>query len=116
MKAGNVLPRRRQRSGMQRTIRRRSAGLPLHDAVRLAVSQFFHFTHTAEHATALWCKRERVWLGNKTFLDWALSDATIDVPWLVAKASDAPEEADELEEAVRSELLNRGVAVSNTTG
>jgi hypothetical protein len=34
-----------------------------------------------------------------------MCDANIDIPWMVALATDAPETADELREAVRAELI-----------
>lgn len=89
----------------QKSVRRRTSGLHLRGAVRLAVHAFFHFTHRSREAKALWSRSERVWLGNRTFLDWAMRDGTIDLPWLVADAADAPETADELREAVHAELV-----------
>lgn len=89
----------------QRSLRHRASRLPLRSAVRLAVHAFFHFTHRAERANALWSRSERVWLGNQTFLNWAMRDAGIAVPWLVAEAADAPDSAEELHEAIRNELL-----------
>jgi hypothetical protein len=71
----------------------------------LAVGAFFGFTHRAEGAKALWSRNERVWLGSQTYLDWAMRDAAIDIPWLVAEVADAPDTADELREAVRTELI-----------
>jgi len=44
-------------------------------------------------------------MGSKTFLHWAMYDADIDIPWIVAKATDAPDTADELHKAVRAELI-----------
>jgi hypothetical protein len=70
----------------------------------LAVDARFQFTHRATHARALWCQSERVWLGSRTFLDWAMCEADIDIPWLVAQATDAPQTTDELRKAVRAEL------------
>jgi len=88
----------------QRCLRHRASGLSLHRAVRLAVHAFFHFTHRAERAAALWSRSEHVWLGKQTFLSWAMCDAAIDVPWLVADAADAPQTTDELHQAIRAEL------------
>ena len=44
-------------------------------------------------------------MGSKTFLNWALYDAYIDIPWMVAEAADAPDTAEELRAAVRDELI-----------
>ena len=44
-------------------------------------------------------------MGSQTFLNWAMCDAGIDIPWTVAEAADAPQTADELREAVRAELI-----------
>jgi hypothetical protein len=71
----------------------------------LAAHAFFRFTHRAKRAEALWSRREGVWLGSQTFLHWATCDANIDIPWMVAEATDAPATADELHEAVRAELI-----------
>lgn len=89
----------------QRRLRQRIAQLPLRRGVRLAARTFFGFTHRANFGNALWSDREGVWLGRATFLHWSLCDTAIDIPWLVADAADAPERSDELEEAVRRELM-----------
>ena len=88
----------------QRSVRHRARRLYLHAAVRLAVLAFFRFTHRAERTKALWSHREGVWMGSQTFLNWAMSDGHIDIPWTVAEAADAPDTADELRAAVRNEL------------
>ena len=88
----------------QLSVRRRASRLYLHAAVRLAAEAFFRFTHRAEDFEALWSHGGHVWLGSQTFLHWAMGDAGIDVPWMVGEATDAPEAADELQEAVRAEL------------
>ena len=88
----------------QRSVRDRASRLYLRGAVRLAAHAFFRFTHRAKLANALWSHSEGVWLGSQTFLNWAMCDAGIDIPWLVAEAEDAPQTADELCEAVRAEL------------
>jgi len=93
-------PTRRQLS-----VRHRASRLYLHAAVRLAADAFFRFTHRAKRAEALWSHTERVWLGSRTFLHWAMCDARIDIPWLVAEVVDAPETVDELQKAVRAELI-----------
>ena len=88
----------------QRSVRHRARRLYLHAAVRLAADAFFRFTHRAKRVDALWSDSEGVWLGNKTFLNWAMCDTGIDMPWLVAEVEDAPETAEELRDAVREEL------------
>jgi len=89
----------------QRYVRSRSSRASLECAVRFAVDVFFGFRYRSTGASALWCETERVWLGNETFVDWALCDADIGIPWAVATALDAPENPDELREAVRAELI-----------
>src|SRR3990172_8498800 len=91
-------------SAFQRSVRHRAGGLCLHKAVQVAVNLLFQFTHRAEHASALWCAREHVWLGSRTFVNWAMCDAGIDIPWVVAKASDAPRSSGAFDKAVRVEL------------
>jgi hypothetical protein len=89
----------RQQSG-----RRRSNGLSLASAVRRAVDVFFRFQYRDPRAKALWCATERVWLGGETFLYWAFWDGEIDIPWVVATARDAPQDAADLHKVVRAEL------------
>ena len=89
----------------QRSIRRHSRGLPLKRAVRFSVDALFEFNWRATQAKALWSETERVWLGSDTFLHWAIWDADIDIPWVVATAAGAPEDAECLREAVREELV-----------
>lgn len=89
----------------QRRLRDRIGSRSLRRGVRLAVHSLFGFTHRASDGEALWSQREHVWLGRTTFLHWALHDAAIDVPWLVTKAIGAPGADDELQSAVRKELL-----------
>ena len=91
-------------SPRQRSVRARASRLSLEDAVRLAADTFFRFTHRAEVSNALWSRRERVWMGSKTFFNWAMDDVGIDMPWLVSGVADAPEKKDELRAAVRAEL------------
>ncbi len=90
----------------QRSIRRRSAGLSLKLAVRAAVDALFRFKYRAAKANALWSESERVWLGAETFFYWSLWDADIDIPWVVATAAGAPADANDLREAVRTELTS----------
>ncbi len=92
-------------SRSRRLRRRRLRGLTLESAVRQAVDLFFRFTHRDLPAKSIWSESERVWLGRATFLDWALYDPEIDIPWIVAGAADAPRAADDLHAAVRSELI-----------
>ena len=88
----------------QRSVRSHLSGAGLELAVRRAVDAFFHFTHRDPHAKVLWCHTEQVWMGSETFFNWALCDAQIDIPWVVAAAPDAPGDADNLREAVQAEL------------
>jgi hypothetical protein len=76
----------------------------LEDAVCHAVDLLFCFKYRDCRSMALWCDTEHVWRGSQTFLYWALWDADIDIPWVVATAADAPQDADDLREAVRAEL------------
>jgi len=76
----------------------------LEDAVCHAVDQLFCFKYRDSRSAALWCDAEHVWLGSETFLYWALWDADIDIPWVVATAPDAPQDVDDLRKAVRAEL------------
>jgi hypothetical protein len=52
----------------------------------------------------LWSDAERVWLGRATYLEWALRDPEIDIPWVVALATNAPGDAEAFQNAVREEL------------
>lgn len=97
-----VAPRRS--THRQRLRRQRSRGLSLRAAVRRAVDLFFHFTRRDALRKAMWSESERVWLGRTTFLDWALCDPEIDLPWVVGTAADAPAGSDDLRQAVRDEL------------
>lgn len=92
-------------TGRQRSVRHRSRHLSLESAVRLAVDVFFGFKYRLGRGKALWCETEHVWLGSETFIYWALRDVDINIPWVVAKAAGAPQNAEELREAVRAELL-----------
>ena len=105
MKSHRIPPPPNGPTRRQLSVRDRASRLYLHAAVRLAAQAFFRFTHRAQRANALWCHSERVWLGSQTFLNWAMCDAEIDIPWMVADAADAPETADALHEAVRAELI-----------
>ncbi len=88
----------------QRSIRRRARRYSLPQAVRFAVDVCFRFTGRAVQVKALWSETERVWLGNKTFVDWAMCIENIDIPWAVATAAGAPASVEQLREAVLAEL------------
>lgn len=92
------------RTLLQRCMRCRSREMALAEAVRSAVHAFFRFRYRARQARALWCGTGRVWLGRETFFHWALFDAQIDIPWVVATSPEAPEGDDALCRAVRAEL------------
>ncbi len=93
------------RTSRQRSLRCRSSRVSLESAVGRAVDLFFGFKYRDPRAMALWCETQRVWLGSETFLHWALRDADIDIPWVVATALDAPEDTGDLRDAVRVELF-----------
>ena len=104
MKVHTVSAPAHGRTSRQRSVRCRSSSVSLENAVCHAVDLFFGFKYRDPRSAALWCDTQRVWLGSETFLYWALWDADIDIPWVVATALDAPEDAGELREAVRAEL------------
>jgi hypothetical protein len=104
MSAQPVSPPPNGPTARQRSVRHRASRLYLHAAVRLAARAFFRFTHRAERTKALWSHSEGVWMGSQTFLNWAMCDADIAIPWMVADAADAPKTAEELRAAVRAEL------------
>lgn len=105
MPSGFLTRRAGLASARQRRVRDRASRMCLAGAVRYAVQVFFRFEHRNANSKALWCESERVWLGRETFLSWALADGSIDVPWLVARALDAPPDPDRLYSAVREELV-----------
>jgi hypothetical protein len=88
----------------QRALRRHSRKVSLQSAVRFAVDVCFRFRCRAIQGKALWSDVERVWLGSDTFLYWALWLEDIDIPWTVATAAGAPEDAEELRDVVHAEL------------
>ena len=104
MTAQQTVAMRKVPSTTQRTVRRRVSRLDLLPAVRQAVDSFFDFTHRASDAKALWSETATVWLGRTTYLHWALDDEDIDIPWLVARTRNTPEDANKLRETVKSEL------------
>ena len=91
-------------SARQRRVRGRARGLSFKAAVRLAADSLFRFTHRATQGKALWSESVSVWLGNATFIHWAMGEVHIDIPRIVAETDGAPDNADELYEAVRVEL------------
>ena len=92
-------------SARQRFVRRRASRLPFPLAVRFAADRLFRFTHRSGHAEALWSDTEQVWLGRTTFLAWATDVAVADIPRMVIESAGAPENARELHDAVRAELI-----------
>jgi hypothetical protein len=97
---------RKRPSTVQQTLRRRARQQTLHAGVRLAADALFGFTRRANNAKALWSETASVWLGNATFLHWAMNDSDINIPWVVASAADAPQSARALRQAVRLELAD----------
>lgn len=87
-------------------IRRRSRGVPLKLAVRSAVDAYFHFSFRTVQGEALWSATERVWLGRRTFLHWALWLADFDIPWAVSTAVGAPHAVEQLRGEVFAELVS----------
>ncbi len=104
MKASRIHNPASRMSARQQSVRHRVRRMPFKQAVRSAADALFHFTHSACSAKALWSARERVWLGNRTFMEWAVDDAEIDIPRIVAKTDGAPDTAGELHDAVHAEL------------
>jgi hypothetical protein len=88
----------------QRAIGSRVDGRSLRRAIRLAAFAFFGFTQSNSSGEALWSDRQRVWLGKKTFMHWAMSDPEIDIPRTVATAANVPATAEALRRVVRREL------------
>ena len=95
----------------QQHLRRQLRLLPLGDAVQRAAEAFFRFRFRGARSEALWCDSEHVWMGRETFLHWALWDAAINIPWVVASVSAAPHDSEELRKAVRVELLDYWTAL-----
>jgi len=88
----------------QQRVQHRVRGLCFKAAVRLAADELFGFTHRATGAKALWSANVYVWLGNATFVYWAMGGVQIDIPRIVAETDGAPDNVDELHEAVLVEL------------
>lgn len=103
MTARRIPPPSSRMSARQRSIQQRASRLPFQAAVRLAADALFGFTHRASRGKALWSDTVHVWLGNTTFLYWAMHED--DIPRLVANTAGAPESEDELHEAVRAVLV-----------
>lgn len=95
----------RPRSTQQVSLRKRANKLEMRAAVRLAADEIFRLTWRFTGHNAMWSETDRVWLGQKTYLQWALKDPAIDIPWIVAHCTDAPEKTKQCRVAVRDELL-----------
>ena len=93
-------------SPRQRSLRRQASGIELQTAVTQTAEAIFGFTHRASNAKALWSDQWVVWLGRSTYLHWALNDMEINIPWIVAKATDAPRNSAELRKVVQAELAS----------
>lgn len=93
-----------ERTLRQRSLRCRLSHVALGKAIQKAVDALFRFEYRATQARALWSETGRVWLGCETFLHWALLDAQVDIPWIVAKSPDAPQGDVALRDAVRAGL------------
>ena len=93
-----------RRTRRQKNLQTQLTGEDFDEAVQLAVKTLFRFTHRASDSKALWSDAHVVWLGRSTFLNWCMEDPEFDIPWVVASAADAPHDADELRQAVKSEL------------
>jgi hypothetical protein len=105
MIAFQTVPRiSRASTARQRSIRRRARRYSLQKAVRFAVDVYFRFSGRSGQTKALWSEKERVWMGSKTFLDWAMMIENIDIPWAVATAAGAPSDVAQLRDAVLVEL------------
>lgn len=91
-------------SARQRHVRHHARHLRFKAAVRLAADASFGFTHCAPGGKSLWSNTVSVWLGRATFMHWAMGNVHGDIPRLVADADGAPDNAEELREAVHVEL------------
>jgi len=91
-------------SARQRRVQRQARQLCFKPAVRLAADALFRFTHRATQGKALWSDSVSAWLGSATFFCWAMGEAQIDIPRIVAETDGAPDNADGLHEAVHVEL------------
>jgi hypothetical protein len=104
--AAATLPSMKAAHSRQRSIRRHCRGLTLKDATRYAVDICFSFSCRATESKSLWSETERVWLGRETFLHWSICLADINIPAAVNSAISAPEDNDQLCNAVRAELID----------
>ena len=80
------------------------AGIPLKQAVRFAADVCFRFSGRAVQVKALWSETERVWLGSKTFLDWAMCDREHRYPLGRGHGSRVPADVEQLRDEVLAEL------------
>jgi hypothetical protein len=96
----------RASTGRQQRLRQQSCRLPLGRAIRLAVNSYYRFKGRSIHGKSLWSASERVWIGLDTFLHWSLNLEDIDIPWAVATAVGAPQDVEELRDAVHLELVS----------
>ena len=104
MWAQRISPAPGSLSARQRCVQRRARRLCFKAAVRLAADALFGFTHRAPGGKALWSDTVSVWLGSATFIHWAMREVRIDIPRIVAETDGAPDDANELHEAVHVEL------------
>ena len=91
-------------SARQRRVQRRACRLCFKAAVRFAADVLFGFTHRTTQGKALWSDSMCVWLGSATFTYWAMGEGHLDIPRIVAQADGAPDNTNELHEAVHVEL------------
>jgi len=84
--------------------RRPSSRTSLRMTIRFGVDALFRFKYRSTRSNALWCQTQRVWLGQKTFIHWALCDNEMEIARAAARAADAPQNAAELQQAIREEL------------
>jgi len=91
-------------SGCQLRMKRLARPLRFRAAVRVAVDTAFDFTHRTSAGKALWSDTVSVWLGRATFIHWAMGEVHNDIPRIVAETDGAPDDPDDLNEAVYLEL------------
>lgn len=92
------------RSMTQKALREQLTGVDFSEALPTAVARLFRFTHRANEGKALWANSHNVWLGRTTFVHWSLNQE-FDIPWIVAKAKNAPRNREDLNQRVEEELL-----------
>ena len=88
----------------QRSIRRHARHYSLQQAVRYAVDVCFRFSGRAAQVKALWSETERVWLGNKTFVDWSMCDREYRYPLVRGDGHRQTQDVEQLRESVLAEL------------